>query len=100
MAKLVIPKRHMGNNTHRLKSNPNELVMAKAWVEFIEGGQAMPERRPDALDQLLDSGFSSIHDVKPATDDDRRIAATIIQWLGSPVGSNFIETAREGFGKP
>jgi hypothetical protein len=87
--KTEIPKRHLGVNHHRLKSNPNELEMAKAWVHFIESGQAMPERRPDHVDFLLDSGQTVPH-CKLASDRDRQVAATVIQWLGSPVGRGFI----------
>ena len=87
--KIVIPKRHLGVNRHRLKSNPDELAMAKAWVGFIEDGQAMPERRPDHVDFLLDSGQTTPH-CNLASDRDRQVAATVIQWLGSPVGRGFI----------
>lgn len=87
--KTTIHKRHLGVNHHRLKSNPDELAMAKAWVKFIEGGQAMPDRRPDAVDSLLDSGQACPH-VNLASDRDRQVAATIVQWLGSPVGRCFI----------
>ena len=86
---IVIPKRHLGANPHRLKSNPDELAMAKAWFEFIERGQAMAQRRPDAVDNLLDSG-KKVPYVDLASDRDRQVAATVIQWLGSPVGRDFI----------
>jgi hypothetical protein len=88
-----IPQRLRGLNSHRLKSNPDEMVMAKELVRFIEEGQAMPERRPDALDYLLDSGQGS--HPKLATDRDRQVACTVIQWLGSPVGKSFITEAIE-----
>jgi len=91
----MIPNKHKGLNCHRLKSNPDELAMAKAWVEFIEHGHAMPDRRPDAVDNLLGSGHAPLH-VPLASARDRQVAATVIQWLGSPVGRGFIMDALEG----
>lgn len=65
-----------GLHTHRFRDNPEEERFAKAWAD-------LGDRH---LDCLLDGA-----DVyQPATDRERVVAATVIQWLGSPVGQGFL----------
>lgn len=58
--------------------------MALAWQELMDSGR-MNESAPDMLDQLLDDPTSSF--VEYCSERDRKVANTLIQWLGSPVGS-------------
>ena len=76
--------RHIGLNAARLRperENPEEVRFAKAWQKHNEQGCT--------LDHLLDPIGSG----RPAesTERDTMVAATVIQWLGSPVGQFFLK---------
>lgn len=64
--------RNVGKHTHRLKSNPRERIAAE-----------------------LGNGKDPVE----VSDRDREVAATVIQWLGSPVGNNFLRELLECFNK-
>ena len=66
--------RHIGIHEHRLADNPLEAKFAKRWRENCERGQ---------LEQILS--------VTTVSDRDETVAATVIQWLGSPVGLSFVK---------
>lgn len=72
--------KHRGLHAHRLKGNPEEKLFATAWARENELGHL--------LDHLLDERFQG----RPveATEREAQVAATVIQWLGSPVGQNFL----------
>ena len=67
------PPRFHGLNTRRFASNPVERQVAELWSAREGKGQ---------LKKLL-------HDMEPS-DRERAVAATVIQWLGSPVGQGFV----------
>ena len=75
--------KHKGHNAFRLglKRNSEEMRFAEAWDS--------EHKRPNAgiLGSLLSGS-----DEEPAhvTPDQRKTAATVIQWLGSPVGNAFL----------
>ena len=75
-----------GLNHHRLKvrANAPERAMAEAWAKQLAAS-------PGHLKHLLDDGA----DRRPAeiTERDDQIAATVIQWLGSPVGQHWLANA-------
>src|SRR5262245_28520044 len=75
-------KHHRGLQTHRFKNNPEEKRFADAWLERNKYG--------NHLAHLLDE--RSIHGGSPPTPSDRDyvVAATVVQWLGSPVGQIFL----------
>lgn len=72
-----------GFHTHRFADNPEEQRFAEMWTRMgLDGSN---------LDYLLTSVEN--HDngrLEPASARDRQVAATIIQWLGSPVGQGFL----------
>ena len=70
---------HEGNRPHRLKSNPAEAKFAAAWKDT--------NMKCDTLEFLMGDGNTRNYDV---SDRDRLIAATVIQWLGSPVGGAWL----------
>lgn len=70
--------KHHGISRHRLSSNPLERAYSDAWEE----------EAPGTLGFLLCGQDKGAHDY---TQRDAEVAATIIQWLGSPVGSRFVE---------
>lgn len=73
---------HEGVSTHRLSSNPLEAAYAEAWKK----------EAPGTLGYLLCGQERHLHDY---TQRDATVAATIIQWLGSPVGSRFVQEVLE-----
>jgi len=74
--------KNQGLQTHRFANNPEEKRFADAWSEM--------NRISRNLDYLLDVKHDDQHFVDPASDRDRVVAATVIQWLGSPVGQGFL----------
>ena len=77
MKRKEIKKKYRGkhfNRTSRNADNPKELAFAKAWAETNEAYQI--------LDHLLGDGLRC----KQPTSAEYELAATLVQWLGSPVG--------------
>lgn len=75
---MSIPKRNVGLHKHRLRDNPEEKRFADAWQKQDAAG--------NTLAHLL-SETSWPADVTPR---DRLVAATVMQWLGSPVGQHWL----------
>jgi len=71
--------KHKGLSTYRLADNLLEQRFAEAW-ESIQHG--------NILDYLL-SPTNRLEDTT-TTERDKIVAATVIQWLGSPVGQTFL----------
>ena len=71
-----------GINKHRLESNPLELRFAVNWLKVNRDNQI--------LKYILDRKPTNRGDYTP-TKTEEEVAATIIQWLGSPVGQGFME---------
>ena len=74
--------RHHGHWRNRFKDNPEERRFADAWRHENTTTLHSP-----LLAQLMGDGR------EPATDISQRdatVAATVIQWLGSPVGRCFL----------
>lgn len=73
-----------GLHTYRLKDNAEEAKFAQAWDEQITQG--------NTLAYLLHTGDQSgMNPPSEPSDRDHQVAATVIQWLGSPVGQSFLE---------
>ncbi len=70
--------KHEGVSIHRLSTNRLEALYAEAWSE----------QAPHTLGYLLCGQDRWQHDYSQR---DATVAATIVQWLGSPVGSSFVE---------
>lgn len=68
-----------GLSAHRQKDNPLEKRFAEQWEEINERGHV--------LEYLLSGPENKRVD---ATPEQQELAATIIQWLGSPVGQFFL----------
>jgi hypothetical protein len=73
--------KHVGLSVNRLPDNPDEQTFAKMWSE----------EAPRVLTHLIGDGsqYHSSYSQRDAT-----VAATIIQWLGSPVGNAFVRDAQ------
>jgi hypothetical protein len=72
-------------NAHRFVSNPLEKKYYDAWIEENRFGKT--------LEYILGDNNRRADDV---SDRDKMVAATVIQWLGSPVGQGFSESVMKG----
>lgn len=72
--------KHEGLNTHRFKDNPLEQIFAREWAKQQQG---------HVLAYLLTFQRNE-PDYNNVSDRDATVAATVIQWLGSPVGQAFL----------
>lgn len=81
--------KHEGMYTYRQQSNPKEKVYADRWSELAD----------EYLNSLL---YGPNKDKEP--DDllqrDAIVAATLIQWLGSPIGQGFLEEVSDAINNP
>lgn len=82
------PIRHVGIYDYRLVNNPLEKVYSEHWEKLAE----------EYLKTLL-YGPNKDSENERNLERDAVVAATIIQWLGSPVGQGFLEEVREKFAK-
>lgn len=76
---------HQGLGHARVPYNPKERAFAKAWEQENEPHshilQSMLSHMPTPLGRVV-------------TPRDAQIAATVIQWLGSPIGSHFLASVQ------
>ena len=70
--------KYKGLNLHRFKDNPEERRFAEAWDAQQQGR---------TLAYLLSI---QQHSPPDPTDREHEVAATVVQWLGSPVGQSFL----------
>lgn len=82
---------HVGVSAHRLKSNPMEKVFAEAWKERND---PVSYRPIGTLQTLLCSKGDGIIE-RELTQEEATAAATVIQWLGSPVGFSWLRQTLE-----
>lgn len=73
---------YAGLHTHRFKDNPEEERFARAWNEQNESGSNLAY----LLDPKSGCGGRPVDRSKW----EHQVAATVIQWLGSPVGQCFL----------
>lgn len=84
---MVAKNKFLGKSIHRLRDNPREKIFSDAWVEENKPAN-YPLKKYSLLEQLLsDDGGKTKAGV---SDRDEMIAATVIQWLGSPVGFSWL----------
>jgi len=80
--------RNIGMHQYRFKDNPMEKAYAKEWEKINPKDLGI-------LDYILST---KINEPEPVSDRDREVAATVIQWLGSPVGQHFVLNVLKGEG--
>lgn len=83
--------KHQGLSIHRLNSNPAEKAFAEEWEEANK--VSTPGRPYSTLDHLMDPNHQ--RDPAPSTPQEITSAATVVQWLGSPVGQGFLSRVIE-----
>lgn len=74
--------RIMTLNSHRFKNNPLEQNFYNEWIKRNDYGEI--------LEYILCNSKDNV------SERDEIVAATVIQWLGSPVGQDFIESVMNG----
>lgn len=79
--------KNKGISQHRFKQNPKERIFAELWDEINN------RTGYGILEYMLAQKINKPQD--EVTDRDRIVAATVIQWLGSPVGQAFLSEANE-----
>jgi hypothetical protein len=79
MAKVT--KKYQGLSANRYKTNPLEKAFAVRWQDWNQRGSGV---LPHMLNQ------SDLFPPPAPTKHDWQVACTIIQWLGSPVGQQFL----------
>jgi hypothetical protein len=79
-----MPKKsiHVGLQAHRLKDNPEEKRFAEAWRKQNDQG--------NVLAYLLHQGDQSGMRPSEPSERDAAVAATVVQWLGSPVEQHWL----------
>lgn len=80
--------KNKGMCQYRLKENPNEKLFAEEWERINTSPINGRADGRQTLDYLLAKDVNEPNG--EVTDRDRRVAATVIQWLGSPVGQGFL----------
>jgi hypothetical protein len=80
---------HEGLHSHRLKNEEEEARFAEAWRRWNRPGLTI-------LAALLDVPLAQREPWRGTeppmpTKRERTVAATVVQWLGSPVGQSFLE---------
>ena len=80
----MVKIRHQGLSQHRFADTPLERLFAREW----EAKNATEPGETGTLDYLLTKTVNEPRG--EATDRDRTVAATVIQWLGSNCGQWFI----------
>jgi len=71
--------RHRGIRLYRFRDNPLEQKFSDVWKAENDRGQL--------LEYLLGDGNKRAS----VTERDETVAATVIQWLGTPVGQSFVK---------
>jgi hypothetical protein len=82
---MKILNKFKGFSSHRYNREPLEKLFAECWQE--ENTQLAV--RNCTLDHLF-SGNVDEHYVEIQSNENYKLAATLIQWLGSPVGQGFL----------
>jgi hypothetical protein len=76
--------RSKGLHVNRFRDNPEEKRFSDAWLAETER-----EMGTSILAYLLNTGAQDYRPADPS-ERDQVVAATVIQWLGSPVGQGFL----------
>lgn len=91
-----IKKQYQGLHFERTGREALEKQFAAAWQAHCEVARDPTIATGDVLRQLLCPSDVNPNQPPPVTDRDREVAATMIQWLGSPVGQAFLAKSLDG----
>jgi hypothetical protein len=82
-------KSHTTVNEHRLSTNPREKLFLDKWREM----NLIEWSRHSILDYIL--SIYNEGDLVESNPRDDQVAESLMQWLGTPVGWNFIQEVVE-----
>jgi hypothetical protein len=85
--------KNKGYHQCRFKDNPMEKLFAQEWERINTSRMTQDLDGKGILDYML--AKDNNYPAGEATPRDREVAATIIQWLGSPVGQGFLEDVQK-----
>ncbi len=80
----------VGKHPHRYRSNPAEKVFAERWAA-LQNPPSHINSGAGTLAWLLHANDRGTAVTQAPTDEEHAIAATVIQWLGSPVGREWLK---------
>lgn len=81
----MVAKKWQGLHPYRLKDNPMEKAFAEAFEVLNKTGPGYAHN--STVDCLLSPDSNK---PVPCSERDRTVAATLAQWLGSPVGVSWV----------
>ena len=90
-SKTSLKKQFQGLCTNRFDRNPDEKRWAEAWQRANE--PLGPGDGYDLLTYLLDPENQQFP--REPSEEEYKVAATVIQWLGSPIGEDFVRCVLE-----
>jgi len=92
--------KHEGFWSNRLKyDNPRELAFAERWKKENELGNILAHLLTKTKGMPLSFNlYDKVEHLAPYDQQSASIAATVIQWLGSNVGFNFLRISLENCG--
>jgi len=85
--KRHIKKKFRGYSFHRIAREPLERIFVELWQK--QNDVESPGRSNALLDFMLAEDHSK-NCFMSRSDEEHKIAATVIQWLGTPVGQGFL----------
>ena len=85
---MKVDKTRTTLNARRFKENPLEKKFVEAWREKCNLAQGPTDSGPNKqLEAMLSPNQPEMAQI---SDRDEQVAETVIQWLGSPVGQEFL----------
>jgi hypothetical protein len=93
--------KHVGVHASRLKwNNPRELAFARQWEKENKNGKILWHL--SYRDNTHSLGFDPLHrnitQLMPYDQNSATVAATVVQWLGSNVGLDFVRISLDKCG--
>ena len=84
--------KNKGINTNRFRSNPTEKIFAIKWEEINTDVHGKLNNE-SVLDFIMAN--ESGHPKGEVSNRDREVAASVIQWMGSPIGLMFLKQVQQ-----
>lgn len=81
-------KLKVGFNTHRLKEDD---PYYKKECDFVKAINDEINANPNALNEIVNHAKSSYY----LNENEEKVALSVIQWLGTPIGQAFLEKVRK-----
>ena len=77
--------RNRTNNGHRLSTNPAEKAILEKWLKFLD-----TDHREEIFSRIVLGKGSDKPMVRFVSEEEKKMVASAMQWLGSPVGISFL----------